>query len=223
VDAPHELFAALAGSGALAIPHQLADGASRADWEKWNPEYERVGEIFQARGSYEFAGCPRAAQIFTEGNSMWDALAKGIRIGIIASSDHGQTHQARAGVYVEDTPASFTRQGVLDALRARRAFGSTVAVAIQARIGEHLIGEEITVNAPPKIEAMIAAPAEIMRMDVVRDGRFVYTSEPKIAQSSFTFEDTDLKPSQSAYYYVRAQIGASDFAWSSPIWVTRNP
>ena len=223
VDAPHELFAALAGSGALAIPHQLADGASRADWEKWNSEYERVGEIFQARGSYEFAGCPRAAQIFTEGNSMWDALAKGIRIGIIASSDHGQTHQARAGVYVEDTPASFTRQGVLDALRARRAFGSTVAVAIQARIGEHLIGEEITVTTPPKIEATITAPAEITRMDVVRDGRFVYTSEPKTTKASFAFEDADLKPGQSAYYYVRAQIGTNDFAWSSPIWVTRNP
>jgi hypothetical protein len=60
VDAPDELFAALAGSGALAIPHQLADGGSRTDWEKWNQEYERVAEIFQARGSYEFEGCPGA-------------------------------------------------------------------------------------------------------------------------------------------------------------------
>ena len=32
VDAPRELFAALAGSGALAVPHQLADGGSRTDW-----------------------------------------------------------------------------------------------------------------------------------------------------------------------------------------------
>ena len=34
--------------------------------------------------------------------------------------------------------------------------------------------------------------------------------------------DWDLKPGQSAYYYVRALIGEDDVAWSSPIWVTRD-
>ena len=126
VDAPDELFAALAGSGALAIP---ITGRRRLPnrLEKWNEEYERVGEIFQARGAYEYEGCPRIASIYTQGHSMWDALAAGVRIGIIASSDHGQTHQARAGVYVEDVPVDiqnvstspgFTRKGILDGLRA---------------------------------------------------------------------------------------------------------
>jgi hypothetical protein len=117
--------------------------------------------------------------------------------------------------------AGFTRRGILEALRARRAFGATVACVVQARVGNHLLGEEITVTAPPKIEASIIAPAAITRADVVRDGKFVYTSEPKMAQTSFAFEDLDLKPGQSAYYYVRAQIGADDFAWSSPMWITR--
>lgn len=232
VDAPNELFAALAGSGALAIPHQLADGGSRTDWEKWNEEYERVAEIFQTRGSYEFEGCPRVASIYTQGHSMWDALAKGVRIGIIASSDHGQTHQARAGVYIDDvaslpdnisTSPGFTRQGILEALRARRAFGSTVAVSMQVRIGDHLLGEEITVSDTPTIEAAIHAPAEIVRLDIVRDARFIYTSEPKTTEVRLKFTDFDLKPGQSAYYYVRALIGSEDVAWSSPIWVTREP
>ncbi len=218
-DAPHELFAALAGSGAIAIPHQLADDGSRMDWEKWNADFERVGEIFQTRGSYEFHGCPRAAALFTPGFSMWDALAKGIRIGIIASSDHGQTHQARAGVYVE--PDGFTRRGILEALRGRRAFGSTIAVVVQMRVGDRVLGEEFALAAAPRIEANLIAPADIVRVDVVRDGRFVYTVEPKKSQVSFSFEDADLKPGQSAYYYVRAQIGEKDFAWSSPVWITR--
>jgi len=230
VDAPRELFAALADSGAIAIPHQLADGGSRTDWERWNEEYERVGEIFQARGSYEFAGCPRVAKIYTQGHSMWDALAKGVRIGIVASSDHGQTHQARAGAYVEDlgiTPDNaagdrgFTRRGILDALRARRAFGATIAVVVQVRIGDEPLGRELTVEGTPTIDARIVAPADIVRMDVVRDARFIYTSEPNRKEAAFQFNDLDLKPGQSAYYYVRAQIGENDFAWSSPIWVTR--
>ena len=218
VDAPHELFAALADSGAIVIPHQLADGGSRADWSQWNGQFERVGEIFQARGSYEFEGCPRAASIFTGGFSMWDALAKGTRIGIIASSDHGQTHQARAGTYVEE----FTRQGILDGLRARRTFGATTAAALQARIGQNPLGSEINLGEPPKLEVRVVAPAEIAQVDVVCDGRFLYTKQPKARETSFEFQDSGLKPGQSAYYYVRAQIGTNDFAWSSPIWVTRS-
>jgi hypothetical protein len=46
----------------------------------------------------------RIASTYTQGHSMLDVLAGGVRIGIIASSDHGQTHQTRAGVYVDDVP-----------------------------------------------------------------------------------------------------------------------
>jgi hypothetical protein len=48
-DSPEELFRVLANSGCIAIPHQLADAGSRMDWDKWNKDYERVAEIFQAR------------------------------------------------------------------------------------------------------------------------------------------------------------------------------
>jgi hypothetical protein len=226
VDAPRELFAALADSGALAIPHQLADGGSRTDWDQWDSRFERVGEIFQARGSYEFAGCPRAASIFTGGHSMWDALAKGVRIGIIASSDHGQTHQARAGVYVADAAGQeiapgFTRRGILDGLRARRAFGSTIACALQVHLGRHPLGQEVALSEPPTLSIRVVAPVAIRQTDVVRDNVFIYTSEPRARQAVFEFTDEDLRPGQSAYYYVRAQIGDRDYAWSSPIWVTR--
>ena len=230
VDAPPELFAALADSGAVAIPHQLADGGSRTDWEKWSREYEPVAEIFQTRGSYEYADCPRIARIFTPGHSIWDALASDVRIGIIASSDHGQTHQARAGTYVEDAPGArgdvsaatgFTRRGILEALHARRTFGGTTAAAVQVSVADHPFGEEITVKGTPTIEARIVAPAEVTAMAVVRDGSFVYTIEPKTTEAGFQFNDLVLKPGQSAYYYVRALIGENDVAWSSPIWVKR--
>jgi hypothetical protein len=224
------LFAALADSGALAIPHQLADGGSRTDWEKWNEEYERVGEIFQTRGSYEYLRCPREAQINTEGNSMWDALAKGIRIGIIASSDHGQTHQARAGVYVDDFaeiptdlsyPAGFTRGGILEALKARRAFGATTAVTMQVSVGDRVLGQEFTVDDLPVLDMYVAAPEPIQTIEVIRDNQFVFTTSPKAKESRFQFQDTNLKPGQSAYYYVRATIGEQDVAWTSPLWIER--
>ncbi len=231
VDAPEQLFAALADSGALAIPHQLADGGSRTDWQQWNESFERVGEIFQARGSYEYEGCPRVASIYTAGHSMWDALAKGVRIGIIASSDHGQTHQARAGVFVEDLeqlppdlsfPAGFTRGGILSGLRDRRAFGATTAVVLEVSVGDHPMGEEFTVRGPPRIAARVRATADLRQLEVIRDNRFVYSTRPSGETAAIAFTDLDLKPGQSCYYYVRAQIGENDYAWSSPVWVTRS-
>ncbi len=230
VDAPDELFAALADSGALAIPHQLADGPARTDWEQWDEEFERVGEIFQTRGSYEYLRCPREAKINTEGNSMWDALAKGIRIGIIASSDHGQTHQARAGVYVEDLPkipadlshrAGFTRGGIIEALKARRAFGATTAVTMQVSVGDQVLGQEFTVDDLPTIDTYIAAPEPIQTVEVIRDNQFVFTTSPNAKETRFQFQDTNLKPGQSAYYYIRAKIGEQDIAWTSPLWIER--
>ena len=230
VDAPDELFAALADSGALAIPHQLADGAARTDWEKWNEEYERVGEIFQARGRDEGVRGPPAGPLNHEGLAEWGARAQGIRIGIIASSDHGQTHQARAGVYVDDLaeipadlahPVGFTRGGILEALKARRAFGATTAVAMQMSVGDKIIGEEFTVEDFPVLETTVSAAEPIETIEVIRDNQFVFTTSPGAKEFRFQFQDTNLQPGQSAYYYIRAKIGKEDIAWTSPVWITR--
>lgn len=227
-DAPAELFAALEEARAVVIPHQLADGGSRTDWQRWSPQYERVAEIFQTRGSYEYDDCPRVAKIFTAGNSLWDALARDVRIGIVASSDHGQTHQARAAVYVADAAGGsaalaecpgFTREGILEALHARRTFGATTAAAVQVNIDGQPMGTEITSDKSPTLEIAIFAPAPITAVAVVRDNRFVYTTAPKANQATFTFHDVDWQPGQSSYYYVRALIGDEDVAWSSPLWV----
>jgi len=128
-------------------------------------------------------------------------------------------------VYVEDASGAaaggFTREGILAGLRARRAFGATVAAALKVKVGQSMLGEEIDVAEAPTIEAAIAAPAPIRRLDVVRDNRFVFTSTPNAAEAALKYHDLDLKPGQTSYYYVRAQIGDNDFAWSSPIWITR--
>jgi hypothetical protein len=94
---------------------------------------------------------------------------------------------------------------------------------MQVRIGDHLQGEEFTVGDTPTIEGVVHAPAEIARLDVVRDNRFIFTSQPKTTEARLKFTDFDLQPGQSSYYYVRALIGAEDVAWSSPLWVTREP
>lgn len=216
-DAPADLFKALKGRFAVAIPHQLADGGSATDWDRWDGEWETVAEIFQARGSYEFLGTARMARVKREGCYIWDALAKGVRTGIIASSDHGLTHSAYACVFVEER----TRRGIIEALRARRTYGATDTIVLDFRIGSLFMGEEGTVTGAPALAASVVGMTELARVDVVRNNQFVYTVNPEGAAHRFSFTDTDLASGEEAYYYLRCVQDNNEIAWSSPIWIKR--
>jgi hypothetical protein len=213
-DAPEDLFKVLKGKDAIAIPHQLADGGSRCDWDKWNPTFERVAEIFQARGSYEYQGTPRIANVQTAGFFLWDAYAKDVRVGIIASSDHGLTHGAYAGAYVKER----SREAVLEALRARRTYGATETIEIDLRSGNHWMGEELPSGEPARLQVTVRGVKPLREVAVVKNGNFVFHKEPN--STDFTFEFADPEPAAGpAYYYVRARQVDDEIAWSSPVWV----
>ncbi len=216
-DAPAELFAALKGTEAVAIPHQLADGPSATDWGKWNPQFERVAEIYQTRGSYEYSGASPTVRRTREGYYFWDALAKGIRIGVIASSDHGQVSGAYAGVYSSD----MSRRGVIEGLKSRRTFGATRRLVIEFRLGNRLLGEEVEVDAAPSFQIFAKGNAPLTKVQVVKNNRFVYTAEPAATEYRCSYSDQNLEPGKEAYYYLRCEQENGGYAWSSPIWVRR--
>ena len=65
-----------------------------------------------------------------------------------------------------------------------------------------------------------------MRVDVVKNGRYIYTVRPNAKTASFTFQDRDVELGK-AYYYVRVfqtdtenPSGDPEIAWTSPWFVT---
>ncbi|MEZ5356309.1 MAG: hypothetical protein R2762_27045 [Bryobacteraceae bacterium] len=80
------------------------------------------------------------------------------------------------------------------------------------------MGEETTVDGPPEIEVAVTGTADLARIDVVRDGAFAYTTEPKARSAKFRFRDTKPVTAES-YYYVRVIQTDKNMAWASPIWV----
>ncbi|MFV2067605.1 MAG: hypothetical protein ACC645_11555 [Pirellulales bacterium] len=216
-NSPKELFHVLRDKEVVVIPHQLADGGSATDWGKWNADFERVAEIFQARGSYEYLGAPLIAAVQREGFYLQDALEGGVRIGVIASSDHGLVHGAYAGIYAKE----FTRRGVLEALRSRRSFGATEMMVLDLRIGDRLLGEEATLDTAPTFRATAQGIKPLDLVEMVRDGNIVYSTRPEKTACSFQFTDTAMEPGTNAYYYLRAMQQDKQWAWSSAIWVRR--
>jgi hypothetical protein len=91
-----------------------------------------------------------------------------------------------------------------------------------------MVGEEFNavVGKAPKIEAQIEAPNTILRVDVVKDGKYVFTTKPNSRTTTLRFQDTDTKAGK-AYYYLRVfqtdtenPSGDPEVAWTSPWFVT---
>jgi hypothetical protein len=214
---------------AVIIPHTFAEKTQpRGDFAWDNPEFEPVLEIYQgARSSYETAAAGPGekrgrSQLEEPGRFAQDALSKGYRYGFISSSDHASTHNSYACVYVREA----TRAGILEGLFARRAFAASDDIVLDASLNDHAMGEAFDLAGAAVVKIYVRAPNDLVRIDVVRDGKFVYTAPVAGREFRGTYRDADPGPGKH-YYYVRAiqrdveaPDGDPEMAWGSPFFVT---
>ncbi len=218
---PTGLFAALRGKQAITIPHTSAWANKQVSWDYWDPEIERVVEIYQGlRSTYEYNGAPdpadRAIYEKDSRNFVWDALARGHKMGFIASSDHRSTHMSYAAVWVR----RLDREGVFEGLHARRTYAATDKILVEMTLAGAMMGEEVAVAGTPELQVGVEGTANLARVDIVKNGTFVYTAQPAGRSARFTFRDENYA-GEAAYYYARVIQADKNMAWGSPIWVRR--
>jgi hypothetical protein len=213
---PWGLFAALKGKNAISIPHTSAWGSKQVSWDYYDPEVEKLVEIYQGmRSTYEYNGAPdplgKAVYEKDSKTFVWDALARHHKLGFIASSDHASTHISFAAVWVKNVD----RASIFESLKARRTYAATDKIFLDFTLGDHLMGEEVTITGVPEFDVNVVGTAPIERIDVIKDGTFVYTSKT----APFKYRDQTFKPGAESYYYVRVIQTDKKMAWASPIWV----
>jgi hypothetical protein len=218
---PNGLFAALRGKRAISIPHTSAWGNKQVSWAYNDPDIERLVEIYQGcRSTYEYKGAPdpKDLQVYEEDspNFVWNALEKKLKLGFIASSDHGSTHMSFAAVYVK----SLDRPGIFEGLRGRRTYAATDKILVDFAIGLAIMGGETVVTGKPELRVMVEGTGPIAQIDVVRNGTFAYATKPGVRRAQFTFRDERYSGDDS-FYYVRVIQQDKNMAWASPIWVHR--
>ena len=219
-DSPADLWEELRGMNAdfVQIPHQLADtGNVPVDWDYADEEAQPVAEIFQTRGSYEYPGAPRHANNATgeAGNYIQDAWARGLKIGVIASPDHGGG-LGKAGVWAKEK----TREAILEGVRARRTLGTTAArIRIDFRVNGHLMGEVgQSGDGPIIVVADVQSPQPIKSIEICRNNEFIYSASPGEPEASIEFAD-QTPPDGPSYYYLRVIQDDGEVGWSSPVWL----
>ncbi len=150
-------------------------------------------------------------------------LRSGGRTGFVGASDtHEGTPAARTGVWAR----ALTREGVFEALRARRNYAiHGTPFELDFRVNGLAMGGEAEIAAPPRLTVRVRGPAPVAEIVFVRDGEEVHRVGPGSARMRAEFVDHDAPDACS--YYVRVTLADADKygnpsqAWASPVWVRR--
>ena len=223
------LYAYLKKNHGISMPHSTGTDQG-TDWRDNDPEVEPLVEIYQGyRNSYEYEGAPRSATELNKAAQKsgwepagfwWNALAKGYKLGVQASSDHWSTHISYACLVAEN----FTRAGLLDAIRKRHAYGATDNIVMDFRASaggqDHIMGDAFTTASAPKFAIHVTGTCAIKQVDLIKNRTFIYTMRPGTKQVSLEFTDRTLGPGES-WYYARVLQEDGQLAWSSPVWITQ--
>lgn len=222
------LFPYLRRYGGISTPHTSGSDQG-TDWRESDPEVEPIVEIYQSlHASYEYPGAPRAEtrdkRYFHHGEPwradgfVWEAWAKGIKIGVQASSDHVGTHDSYACVLVSADQEP-DRQDLIDAMKRRHTYAATDNIILDLRIGDSIMGDAFATSDRPAVSARVIGTGPIRRVVLVKNNEIVYSVTPSSKEVAFEYRDDAVDTGES-YYYIRAEQEDGSLAWASPIWVT---
>jgi hypothetical protein len=216
------LYPHLRGKNAFTAAHtpNYNEKAQRGTWTFHDPQVEPLAEIIQSyRRDYERAGAPqwpdaRFRRGISEEASLWYALARGYKLGFIASSDHHATHTSYACVWA----AGPSREEIFEGLRSRRTYAATDKIILEVRMDKAVMGEEIDGPEIPELRIRVRGTAPIEEIQVVRNSRVIAELSPKKIETTAVVRDEEYSGG-AAYYYARVRQVDNNMAWGSPIWV----
>lgn len=201
----------------LAIPSFTMHKETGYDFSEFQPEYERVVEIYNAWGSSECTekeGNERpikkeGKKFFQEykDGSIRAALNKNKRFGFVAGGldDRGIYSDFYQSDQVQYTPgltailsAEHTKDQLYQALIQRRTYATTgPRIILYFSLANMPMGSEITTAVKPgllynrHIDIFVAGTTNIKKIEIIRSGEVVHTSTHDDYQLDFEYDDSE--------------------------------
>ncbi|GAB4339123.1 MAG: hypothetical protein Kow0099_13870 [Candidatus Abyssubacteria bacterium] len=226
---PQKLWALLQPYEAMTIAHHVGGGPIATDWSIPPDPKEFLVEICSIHGSSEVFGAPSAIYNPKHGAFVRDALARGYKLGIIASGDTHDGHpgQRSVGALVNGIVGVYapalTREAVWEALKRRHAYGTSgPKIILNFRVGDCPMGSEVRWAAskgPLPIAVRAVGCAPIASVEIIRNGTEAFVQKGESVFAQLLLEDPD-PPSGTSWYYTRIIQEDGQMAWSSPVWVS---
>jgi hypothetical protein len=226
-DTSDKLAVSVRKLGGLDWPHHIGRAESPVNPKYLNPDTEPVMEMTSGHGVFEtydpahMVKVPYHTQI-VPGTSVQDALAMGKRVGMVGSSDsHSGFSGFPVGMLAIVAP-ELTNASLLAAIKQRRAYAirGGQPILLDFRVDDHFMGDIYSSAKPPRIRLKARGTKPIVRIELVRNNRYIFTKDYTDAapERNFEYQDEEMPP---AFYYVRVTQAEGEWAWSSPVWVDR--
>lgn len=180
-----ELYAHLRAAGGLAIPHHVGYlvGHRGKDWDHYDEQVSPMVEIFSVHGSSE--GCDTPLGMWRNGSmaprvsggTVQDGLARGYRLGIMASGDNGTGFAGKWGIGLMAALATeLTREAIWDAFLQRRVYGVTGdRIKLDYSLVGAPMGAVVAASGPVTLQVTVEGTQALDRIEVIRNNRVVYT------------------------------------------------
>jgi len=219
------LYLYLKHFGGICSSHTSATDMG-TDWRDNDPAVEPVVEVYQGhRHNYERPDAPRAPTEKTQiggyrpAGYIANAFDRGYKFGFQSSSDHISTHMSYGMVLTEDV----SRQGIIDAFKKRHCYAATDNILVDVRCGANMMGDVFDSPKRPTLDITITGTAPIASIHLIRDNKYVYTTEPKKKEVKLSHTDMDAVEGKTSCYYLRIEQEDGNLAWTSPMWITCKP
>lgn len=181
-----ELYAVLRGEDAMVIPHHTGYPVRFCgkNWDFHDETLTPFVEIYSWHGTSEEPAGLEA--ILTGGSwmgpgdtggSVQEALSRGYKLGIMASSD---SHLQHPGAYDNGLIAVYadelTRPCLWEAMKARRIYGVTGdRIGLQFSVNGAPMGSAIVCDGRRSIEIGVMAWDKVERVDIIKNGAILHT------------------------------------------------
>jgi len=224
-ETPRQLWDALEGRDAVTVAHHSAGGPVATNWSfAPDPVLEPVTEIISVHGSSEALDSPHRIGGAVPGNTARDALDAGYRLGFIGSGDSHDGHPglpqiaAARGGLAAILSDDLTREGVLEALRARRTYATSgPRILLRATLDGMPMGSDVPAG-DARLSVMVLGTDVIDRVEIIRSGEVVERREVGGRQDFLGSWDIQ-RLEVGEYVYLRVVQADSGLAWSSPFFV----
>ena len=230
-DHAFELQAWAKTTGAVLLLQHPASGFRSVDWRFHDPGVEPVCEVYSMHG-FAFsdtsanpltsrvpwtarAASPRLA-MGTPGRSYLTGMETDPALGVIAAGD---IHSARPGDLglVAVFAGSANRGVILDALRARRVYGTTGArIVLEFEVNGVGMGGRLVQDGPVEARVRSAGPVALDHVLILRDGLPVFRQNAHGSKLVAKWSSDIVHDRTRAYQAVVVDVNG-DRAWSSPI------
>jgi hypothetical protein len=236
---PEKLFEALGPyrGQVITVPHHPASHPERGwivDWSRYDPDFDRLVEVFSCQGGSEYPGnpYPDPGVCGPENAFVRHAIARGCKVGMVAGTDN---HEARPGQMDGgwgDSPGGMigvwarelTREAVFEALYNRHCYGvsNMSRMIVEFRINGALMGSELTLSATQGRELTITVHGTqpIREVQIIKNGKPWVFLRGGESRSHCAITDDEV-PTLCDSYYVRIVQIDGEIAWTSPIWINR--